>query len=73
LLNAVDQEPTLEYLVESRKQSDPKEAEKPEPEPEPEPEPKEPKMTASEFAEGLRLIEADAKLLEDIGPSTSNK
>jgi hypothetical protein len=48
LLNTVDQQPTLEHLVEFRKQSDPKEYEKPEPE--------ETTMTTSDFAEGLRLI-----------------
>jgi hypothetical protein len=66
LLNSVDQEITLGHPVEFRKQSDHEEAEKSEPEP------KEATMTASELAEGLRLIETDAKSLEDIRPATSN-
>lgn len=66
LLNSADQELTLEHHVEFRKQSGPEEAEKSESEP------KEAMMTASELAEGLRLIEPDAKLLEDIRPVTSN-
>ena len=57
---------TLEHPVEFRKQSDPEEGEKSEPEP------KETTMTASELAEGLRLIEADAKLPEEIRQATSN-
>jgi hypothetical protein len=66
LLNSADQELTLEHPFEFRKQSDPEEAEKSESEP------KEATMTASELAEELRLIEPDAKLLEDIRPATSN-
>jgi len=66
LLNSVDQELTLEHPVEFREQNDPEDADKSEPEP------KEATMTTSELAEGFRLIEADARLLEDIRPATSN-
>jgi hypothetical protein len=66
VLNSVDQELTLEHPVEFRKQNDPEEADKSEPEP------KEATMTASELAEGLRLIEADGRLLKNIRPTASN-
>jgi hypothetical protein len=60
LLNSYDQEPTLECLVDIRKQSAPGEAE------DPEPEPKERTVTDSKLTEELRLIEAGIKVFEDI-------
>jgi hypothetical protein len=73
LQNSVDQEITLEHLVEILKQSDPEEPEKPEPEPEPET--KEATMTTAELAEGLRLIEATPSCLRrlDQRPATTKQ
>jgi hypothetical protein len=61
LLNYHDQELTLDYNVEIRKQSALEEAE------EPDPEPKERTVTVSKLSEGLGLIEGGVEVSEDIG------
>jgi hypothetical protein len=60
LLNSYDQELTLDYNVEIRKQSVLEEPE------EPDPEPKERTVTVSKLSEGLGLIEGGVEVSEDI-------
>jgi hypothetical protein len=60
LLNSHDQEPTVYYLIESRKQSAREEAEKPEPEP------KERTMTVLKLTVWIGLIEGGIRAFEDI-------